>query len=187
MWTRATPPAQALMIYVIEDNWHINGDVLITLSDEAFLVVSHGQVSLLSSKRGEALVGLYAEPKLFEEVGAELARQRTAAARERTSGDGSFKAFKITCPRSSVAPILPANAVRTPWRAKLTAAFVAPPPVSKTISSTSIFDPKAKHSPSPVENDASRIILIALLRKKTSRVAAPMSAICSRTRAGISA
>jgi spermidine synthase len=52
-----------------------NGDVVVTLSDTAYLLVTNGTVALMSNKNPDPLMLLYPDPGLFENIRAQLAEQ----------------------------------------------------------------------------------------------------------------
>lgn len=52
-----------------------NGDVIITLSDTAYLLVSQGTVALMSNKNPAPLMMLYPDPGLFQNLRDQLAEQ----------------------------------------------------------------------------------------------------------------
>ena len=52
-----------------------NGDVIITLSDTAYLLISHGTVALMSNKNPAPLMMLYPDPDLFQNVRQQLEDQ----------------------------------------------------------------------------------------------------------------
>jgi len=66
--------------FVADDDMLVleNGDVVLTLADTVFLVVSQGTVTLHKDGTPEPLLSLYADPTLFENIAARLRDQRTA-------------------------------------------------------------------------------------------------------------
>ncbi len=52
-----------------------NGDVVITLSDAAYLLVTNGTVALMNSKNPDPLLMLYPDPALFENIRQQLDEQ----------------------------------------------------------------------------------------------------------------
>lgn len=70
-------PAPHKPMFVLDDDLMAmeNGDFLIPLSDTVFLVVAEGQVNLMDSQGTKPLMPVYAEPKLFESIRAEVASQ----------------------------------------------------------------------------------------------------------------
>lgn len=71
-------PEQQKARFVADDDMLImdNGDVIITLSDTAFLVVSEGTVTLHSDSSPTPLIALYADPLLFENITTRLQGQQ---------------------------------------------------------------------------------------------------------------
>ncbi|MCW3052654.1 MAG: Spermidine synthase [Chthonomonadales bacterium] len=52
-----------------------NGDIIITLSDSAYLLISHGTVALMSNKSPAPLMMLYPDPDLFQQIRRQLEDQ----------------------------------------------------------------------------------------------------------------
>ncbi len=65
--------------FVADDDMLVmdNGDVVLTLSDTAFIVVSGGTVTLHTTGTAEPLMTLYADPELFDNITARLRDQKT--------------------------------------------------------------------------------------------------------------
>ena len=68
--------------FVADDDMLVldNGDIVITLSDEAYLLVSGPTVSLMSSKSPNPLVNLYPDPVLFNNIIMQLQDQQAQVA-----------------------------------------------------------------------------------------------------------
>ena len=66
--------------FVADDDMLVldNGDVVITLSDTAYLLVSGGTVSLMSNKSADALLNLYSDPALFNNIITQLQDQQAS-------------------------------------------------------------------------------------------------------------
>ncbi len=64
-------------LFVLDDDLVAmdNGDFVVSLSENAILVVSQGAVNLVDVKTGKNLVPVFAEPKLFSEIRAEVSSQ----------------------------------------------------------------------------------------------------------------
>ena len=79
-----TAPTQQQARFVADDDMMVmeNGDVVITLSDSAFLVVSGGSVSLHSKNTPDPLLLLYADPLLFDNITARLRDQKAGLQKE---------------------------------------------------------------------------------------------------------
>ena len=72
----APEPHQAFFVantdmFVLE-----NGDVVISLSDSAYLLLSNGSISLMNQKSPDPLMALYPDPVLFQNVQAQLLDQQ---------------------------------------------------------------------------------------------------------------
>ena len=61
-----------------------NGDIIVTLSDQAYLLIANSKVVLRSRQSEEPLLALYADPAFFESVTGRL-RDRQAAAQQAIS------------------------------------------------------------------------------------------------------
>src|SRR5207248_10042109 len=59
-----------------------NGDVVITLSDSAYLVASGGKLMLMSSQGAEPLLFLEADPAFFERIVTQVQGQRAVVGGE---------------------------------------------------------------------------------------------------------
>ena len=70
-------PIEHNPLFVLDDDLMLmdNGDVIVTLSPQAFLLITEGTASLVNSKTGTPLVPIYAEPKLFESIQQEIQYQ----------------------------------------------------------------------------------------------------------------
>ena len=66
-------------LFVLDDDLLAmeNGDFVIPLSENVFLVVARGNVNLMDSQGGKPLLPIFAEPKLFDEIRKEVAAQGT--------------------------------------------------------------------------------------------------------------
>ena len=66
--------------FVADDDMLVldNGDVVITLSPDAYLLVSGGTVSLMSNKSADALLNLYPDPALFNNIITQLQDQQSS-------------------------------------------------------------------------------------------------------------
>lgn len=73
-------------VFVADDDMMVmdNGDVVVTLSDDAFLLVKNGTVNLISQKSGP-LMPLYADPNMFDRINVSLQSQVATAKVERQS------------------------------------------------------------------------------------------------------
>jgi hypothetical protein len=59
-----------------------NGDVIITLSDSAYLLVNSGTVALFHQKLPDPLIALYPDPSLFQSINEQIAEQKAMAQHE---------------------------------------------------------------------------------------------------------
>ena len=77
-------PQEQKARFVADDDMVIldNGDIVVTLSDAAYLVVSGGAVTLYNSASPDPVLPLYPDPRLFENLTARLQDQKTALAGE---------------------------------------------------------------------------------------------------------
>ena len=74
-----TPPPESHQTFFVADEDMLvmdNGDVIITLSSDAYLLIVGGTVSLMSQKVSTPLVALYPDPTLFQAIAAQLEEQR---------------------------------------------------------------------------------------------------------------
>ncbi len=71
---RPTRPEQHKAVFVADEDTIVldNGDVIVTLSDTAYLLVSGGSVTFMSNQAPDPLIPLYPEPRLFDDLTAEL-------------------------------------------------------------------------------------------------------------------
>jgi spermidine synthase len=78
------PPESHQTLFVADDDMLVldNGDVVITLSDSAYLLVTGGTVALMSAKTPDPLVALYPDPDFFQRLRAQLQGQKEGAQRE---------------------------------------------------------------------------------------------------------
>lgn len=77
----ATPPETHRSLFVAADDLIVldNGDVVVTLSDNAYLLLSNGTVALMSNASSDPLLLLYPDPNLLQNVADQLRRQQAAA------------------------------------------------------------------------------------------------------------
>lgn len=77
-------PQEQKALFAADDDVLVleNGDVVITLSDTAYLVASEGKLSLMAKGSPNPLAQLYAEPALFEKINADVRQQRDSVAHE---------------------------------------------------------------------------------------------------------
>ena len=78
-------PAEAhKALFVADDDLMIldNGDAVVTLSDQAYLLAAEGRLTLFSHASKEPLLALYPEPNLFERIASEVQNQRAVVRRE---------------------------------------------------------------------------------------------------------
>ncbi len=70
--------------FVADDDLMVldNGDVVMTLSDAAFIRIVDGQFLLMSSKSAEPLLSLYPDPNVFKAVREELVNQKASVQSE---------------------------------------------------------------------------------------------------------
>jgi spermidine synthase len=81
----AMPAAQEQAArFVADDDMLVlnNGDVVITLSDAAYLLVSGGRVHLYGQNSPDPVMALFADPRLLANISARLKDQRKAAKKE---------------------------------------------------------------------------------------------------------
>lgn len=80
----APPPEKHQALFVADDDMMVldSGDVVITLSDTAYLLVTGGTVALMSSKIGDPLVPLYPDPNLFNAIDQEVHGQQAFSRKE---------------------------------------------------------------------------------------------------------
>jgi spermidine synthase len=79
--TPSTPPEQHKALFVADEDMLVmdNGDVIITLSDTAYLLLSGGNLSFMCNKLPDPLVPLYPDPALIQRVTEELKDQQVGA------------------------------------------------------------------------------------------------------------
>lgn len=95
--SRATQPRPALghpqkaqkeethrAIFVADDDMLVmdNGDVIVTLSDSAYLLAAEGNLTLMSKSGDGPLMRLYPDPRLFETIKQELKAQQAVVGKE---------------------------------------------------------------------------------------------------------
>ena len=80
----ASPPAQHQARFVADDDLLVmeNGDIIVPVSPDAFLLVKGGAVSLYSKDSTEPLLALYPDPRFFQNVTAQLQEQQSQAQAE---------------------------------------------------------------------------------------------------------
>lgn len=78
------PPEEHQALFVADDDMLVldNGDVVVTLSDAAYLLLTGGTVALMSSKATDPLLALYPDPDLFQRLRAQLQDQQVTVQRE---------------------------------------------------------------------------------------------------------
>jgi spermidine synthase len=72
------PGQEHKALFVADDDMLVldNGDVVITLSDAAYLLISEDTVSLMSARSPTPLLGLYPDPGLINNIGMQLQDQQ---------------------------------------------------------------------------------------------------------------
>jgi spermidine synthase len=77
----APPPERRQAIFAADDDMMVldNGDVVITLSDRAYLLVVNGTLSLMSTEIPDPLIPLYPDPNLFKAIAEQIADQKVSA------------------------------------------------------------------------------------------------------------
>jgi spermidine synthase len=75
------PPQQHQAAFVADEDMLVmdNGDVIITLSDKAYLLVNNGTVALFHQKLPDPLLPLAADPVLFQSIREQLQEQKAMA------------------------------------------------------------------------------------------------------------
>jgi spermidine synthase len=80
----APPPEKHQALFVADDDMMVldSGDVVIILSDTAYLLVTGGTLALMSTKVSDPLVPLYPDPKLFDAIDSEIRDQQAISRQE---------------------------------------------------------------------------------------------------------
>lgn len=77
-------PEQHQALFVADEDMLVmdNGDVILTLSDSAYLLVNNGTVALFHQKLPDPLIALYPDPQLFQSIKQQIADQKAMAEHE---------------------------------------------------------------------------------------------------------
>jgi hypothetical protein len=77
-------PVRERAVFAADDDMLVlaNGDVVIMLSDRAYLLATGGKLALMSQKSPRPLLSLYADPELFQRIIAQLQEQQAVVQRE---------------------------------------------------------------------------------------------------------
>lgn len=78
------PPQEHKTLFAADDDMLVmeNGDVLITLSDSAYLLVTGGTIALFHAKIPDPLLALYPDPQMFDTISGQIVDQQTTASDE---------------------------------------------------------------------------------------------------------
>ena len=71
------PPEKHQALFLASDDMSVldNGDVVVTVSDSSFLLLTNGTVALMSNRSPEPVMMLYPDPELFANVQDQISRQ----------------------------------------------------------------------------------------------------------------
>lgn len=71
-------------VFVADDDMLVmdNGDVIVTLSDSAYLLAAGGNLTLMGKSSGSPLMRIYPDPRLFDTIKKDLKAQQAVVAKE---------------------------------------------------------------------------------------------------------